>query len=151
MATDPLNISPLLNNYAQFRINCVVVRFYPVFTDAQYGASGPQPYMPMLGWARDFDDANPLASLNAIQERRDYKETLFNRPIKIKVYPAVAPEIYASAASTAYGVKRKQWIRSVNSDAKHYGLKWVLYQVQATQVLYINTRTTYYMSFAGAI
>lgn len=151
MGTDPVGISNFLNGYAQFRINAVVVIFTPAADTAQFGVNQPFPYLPIIGWVRDFDDANPLTTLADMQKRRDYKETPFNRPVKIKIIPAVAQEVYASAATSAYVVKRKQWIRANNADAKHYGLKWCVYQMQALQNVYVNVRVKYYMSFSGAI
>lgn len=102
--------------------------------------------LPILVYALDYNDANTVG-IATIKGFANSKEVQFNKPVKIKIWPACAPGIYISGISAGYAIKRKMWLRGVNDDIPHYGLKYGLYNITPS----FNYRWTvchkFYLSF----
>lgn len=144
-----LNYTEFTSLFQEYRINCVVVKFTPTWDTNDIGNQtiATPVRMPVIGWAIDYNDAATPSSIDTISEFANYKETMFNKPIKIKIWPAVAPTLYANNLLVGYGVKRRQWIRSANSDVKHYGLKFMVYNITPNLKYAWNYKIKYYLSF----
>lgn len=101
----------------------------------------------MIGWCYDYNDADVPTNLDFMQEFQNYKETTFDKPIKIKVWPACAPGIYISGIAAGYSIARKTWLRSVNSNVPHYGLKYALFNISNNFPYKWNVSYKLYLSF----
>lgn len=137
--------------FQEYRINCVVVKFYPTYntTDVLDNMQTPPRFMPIFGYAIDYNDATTPSSTTILSGYDNYKETRFNKPIKIKIWVASAPMMYQSAGSTGYAVKKRQWIASIDYDTKHYGLKFGIFAGGFNQKITWSWRVKYYLSFRG--
>lgn len=152
-----INRSEFTTLWQEYRINCVVTKFTPLFDSGTVDSINSVPAtsgypitnLPSIGWAIDYNDANVPTSLEEIQQFSNYKEALFNKEIKIKIWPACAPGIYISGIAAGYAVKRKAWLRCGNDDIPHYGLKYCVFNIANNVNYKWNLTTKYYMSFRG--
>lgn len=141
--TDILNYFELSGLFAEYRYNCVVVTLTPNWN---VNTSGSGYNLPIVGWCYDYEDAVTPTTVGFLQEYSSYKETPFNKKIKIKVYPAINTLIYVSAGVNGFGIKRKQWVKASSADVKWYGIKYCVYNLAASQQLYWQIKYTAYIS-----
>lgn len=157
---DMLGSAQFVAMYQEYRINCVVVKFQPLWDSGDVanrmhvgtagGVPAPQPInLPMIGWCYDYNDANTPTNLDDLQKFANYREAQFDKPIKIKIWPACAPGVYISGVAAGYSIKRKEWLRSANSNVPHYGLKYCVYNISNAVAYAWNFSVKYYVSFRG--
>lgn len=151
MITDMAGANMLITYWAMFRINAIVMHWVPSQNVASTQSTSLLSRIPTLGWCVDLDDAQATADLGLWQERSDWKQRTFDRPISFKFVPAVSTELYTGIASSGYGVKQKAWIRMANSSVKHYGIKWALYGTPADQVISMYTWYKFYLTIRGLL
>lgn len=97
------------------------------YTLTTNGVQGRSNWYPKMWYVRDYDDENTI-SLSAIKERANVKCIIMrpNKIYKIRIRPAVLAQTYATAVSTGYAPKWKQWIDMQQQDVPHYGIKYVM-------------------------
>ena len=124
--------------YDRYMITCVVVKFRLVNnpnasmklnfnsgSDPNY-ATGTNWY-PKLYYCPDYDDSTS-ETLNQLKERAQTKLKILrpNSFVTVVVKPAVTIQTYATATTTGYAPKWRQWIDMAQQDIPHYGLKYVV-------------------------
>ena len=132
---DVSGVSDFTNLFEFCKFNCVVLRFTPLQNVNQFPTTTVTQNIPMFGYALDLDDVAAV-TLQQIQEYGNYKETRFNKPIKIKI---MKPRIPMGAFNQATGLyngailMKPQWFRTIDSQIVHYGLKTCIYGVLNNQ------------------
>lgn len=150
--TDVFGTTEFTSLFEYFRLNCVVLKFYPdwYLGTATTGGTSLTTSMPQLHVVWDYNDGNPqnILSMNEFQTYKTYR---FNRMYSFKIYPKVSTEIYQSAALTGYGLGKKQWIHTTSPSIPHYGFKFGIdnYNQSANQVVSFKIRAFYYFSVKG--
>lgn len=146
---DVSGAADFVNLFEQAKLNCVVIRITPLQNVNQYPATTVTQNIPMFGYTIDYDDVTNV-SLSQIQEYGLYKETRFNKPIKIKIMKPKIPMGAYNQASLSYNgavLAKNQWFRTSDSQIVHYGLKTVIYGVLLNQQISYSVRATYYFTF----
>jgi len=123
-----LNVSAYATLYDEYKINKVKVTFYPNWTvstplDSQQDTS-------LIHTVIDYDDSNPLPSLNTAQTYSTYQCHSLKKIFIRTIYPKVAVPIYTDTTQlyTSIGTmpKPSTWIDLANPTVPHYGLKvWI--------------------------
>lgn len=144
--TDIVEYLKLISVFQQFRINCVVVTLTPNNDSNNYTTSNPT-NMPIIGWVTDYEDAATPPDATALRSFSNYKETRFNRPISVKIYPRISVDIFNSGSAGYLVPPAKQWINSKYATAPHYGFKYCVYNFAAAQRIYWRISYTMYASF----
>ena len=122
--------------YDRYMITCVVVKFRLINNpDATWVINGPTAgalanpsnWFPKLYYCPDYDDSSS-ETLNQLKERAQTKLKILrpNQFVTVVVKPAVTIQTYATATSTGYAPKWRQWIDMAQQDIPHYGLKYVV-------------------------
>lgn len=113
------NASEFTTLYDQYMITGVKVRIVPraSSSDANTGER-----LGNLISVIDYDDANPLASIDEYMQRVNKKITRDNVQHVRFIRPCVSSMVYLSAISTAYGPKRMR-LDMNNSSVPHFGMK----------------------------
>lgn len=141
-----LGYSQFTAMFQEYRINCVVYKIQPLWDCVDLGDM-TLTNMPNIGYCLDYNDANIPTNLDDLQQYANYKETPFNKTIKIKVWPAISPQIYINGVTSGYTVKRKQWLRAANSNVPHYGLKFCIFNIANDYNYKWNVSAKFYVSF----
>lgn len=147
--------------YDRYMITTVVVKFRIVNnpnsanahnTNIAYGSntgSNSTNWFPRLFVCPDYDDSS-AESLTQLRERAKTKMYILkpNRYIKIAIKPAIAGQVYRTAASTGYAPKWNTWLDMNQNDVPHYGLKYVVdtsgFDPADTQPFRLEIERTYY-------
>lgn len=129
-----VNSTELVSLYDQYKIVSVVARFQLVNNpDATYmpgitttTSSSGSNYYPRLWYYRDYDD-NSTLTLDGMREvgKAKCKTLMPNKPISIKLRPAVALQLYRSQTTTGYAPAWPKKLDCSQPDIPHYGIKWV--------------------------
>lgn len=130
---DLINYSEFSNLYDRYRIMGVTLRFQLINNpdaNTEIGTTSignAANFFPKMWYIRDYDDGN-TENLDAFRQRAGvrYKILKPNSELRISVRPAVLTQQYASAISTGYTPKWKQWIDMDNPSIPHYGVKCVI-------------------------
>lgn len=116
------------NVFDQYRINAVVVKFYPPYDKGglfQTGASYSPPVL--LHTAIDLDSATALG-INDLSTYQSYHVFDLTRtgakPVAIKIRPRYLEEVYRSSTTTGYKLGSKGWLDYAYNDIPHYALKF---------------------------
>lgn len=148
--TDVFGNTEFTSLFEYYRLNCVVLRFIPdfnLFTQSTGGSSLGQA-VPQLHVAWDYSNGTN-ADVTELVQYESYKTMRFNRTYTFKVYPRTSTEIYQSAASTSYGLGRKNmWLHADNPSIPHYGFKFAVdnYNQSGGQAVNFKIRPFYYFS-----
>lgn len=113
------NASEFTTLYDQYMITGVQVKLVP---RANVSLSNTGERMGTLISVLDYDDNNPLASIDEFMQRTSKKITRDTQVHVRYLRPMVSSMVYQSAVTTAYGPKRMRLDMS-NSSVPHYGLK----------------------------
>lgn len=152
-------VSDFTTLFDQFKLNCVVLRFFPVATEVSTGTSAGG-NTSVGGWVHhiiDSDDyATPTASDVGVDDLRQYsgykvQNLVGRRPISRKIYPKISMAAAGTggAFNSAVNVPRK-WINLAYTDTIHYGFKAVfeIYDpVGVASNLSYKVEPIYYLSF----
>jgi len=122
--------------YDRYMITCVVMRFRLVNNPNSTWSLNTNPaaqtamsanFYPAMYYCKDYDDS-AAETLEQLKERANTKRMILqpNKMYKIVLRPAVTMQTYATATSTGYAPKWKQWIDMANTSVPHYGLKYVV-------------------------
>lgn len=143
-----VNAGEFSSLFDHYSITCIVVKFY-LKIDPSAQTPGTASY-PRLYYCRDYDDATAPASLNELREHQHTQvRVLFpNRPISIKLRPAVLDQVYRGVGTVSYTPVWKQWIDMAQTDVPHYGLKWAIDDFTNTNYR-VDTETTFYFKCKG--
>jgi len=149
--SDLASPSDFLNLFELCKINCVVVRITPLQNVNQYSAANSPVLsnIPIFGYAIDYDDVAAV-TLAQLQEYGLYKETRFNKPVKIKIMKPRIPMAAYNQATTSFNgsvISKNQWFRTSDLQIVHYGLKTAIYNVLTNQTISYTLRATYYVTF----
>lgn len=141
-----------------YRINCVVVRFFPIATEAAT-ATGIGGTTSVGGWVHHITDDDDYATLTpsdvGIDEIRQYtnyrvQNIASRKPISRKVYPKISMAGAGGGGFTsAINVKRR-WINCGYTDTVHYAFKavWEIYDpAAAVSNISFKVEPVYYLSF----
>lgn len=103
---------------------------------------------PQFHMVRDYDDSTAI-TLNDMQQFQSYKVKTFNKPITIKVRPALSVPVYRTGIGVfGFGSKWKQWVDFVNLDVPYYAFKYGVNRINASLLSY-DIRYTVYFSCRG--
>ena len=125
------NNSEFTNLFDVYKINYVDITFIYDHNSGDIATStgiqtGQNLGLPNIYLARDYDDADPLPSLDAFLE---YEGTIIKRlgnSFTVRVYPHIAVAAYGSGAFTSYKNDRSNWIDCTSNGVAHYGLKMAI-------------------------
>lgn len=146
---DLISYTEFTNLFEFGRLNAVVVTITPVFNQATFGTAVQG--IPMIGWAIDKED-NGSQNQIKIAEQGNYKESRFNKMIKIKIMKPKTPmAAFNQGTSTFNGgiMKSGQWQRTSEPGVVYYGLKVAIYNIPVGQTVSFNIRARHYWSFRG--
>lgn len=146
------NSSSLSGVFDLYRINAVVLRFWPITNNYVTPVTGiPNANIPTLQWATDYTDATAPSTPAVLSRFANLHSVQWNKPISIKLRPAVVSELYRSATTTAYTPKWKQWIDHQYPTVPHYGIKGAITGISANMTVgYFKYMATYYISLKGS-
>jgi len=126
--------------YDRYMITCIVMRFRLVnnpnnsialnnldndpATVTKWVSSN---WYPAMYYCKDYDDS-AAETMEQLKERANTKRILLqpNKFYKIVLRPAVAMQTYATATTSGYAPKWKNWIDMAQTNVPHYGLKYVI-------------------------
>lgn len=117
------NYTEFANMFDRYKVTYVKLYFHlKIDPSAQAAASAT---FPKLYYVTDFDDSTNPTSINQLREHSNLKIKVLNpnKPVVVRVKPAVLQEVYRGLASTTYSPKWNQWIDMANVDVPLYGLK----------------------------
>lgn len=114
------------NLFDQYRIDKVLVTFYPLWTGKDVPNNATNAIVPIMCTATDLDDAGVPASLDYLNAKPEVQYHRTDKPFSVWIKPHVDTEIYRSAVTTGYGNAKNVWIDSLSSDIPHYGLKYAI-------------------------
>jgi len=144
---DVAGFTEVTGMFDQVRINMIVCKFY-LKTDptAQTALAAT---FPRLYWRHDYDDTNLPANLDELRESAEMKHAILrpDRPVTIKVKPAVLTNLFQSGISNAYSPKWKTWF-DLAYNPPLYGLKWAIDDFTNTNYR-LNCELIYYFSVRG--
>lgn len=151
MITDVAGGGMLVNYWAQFRINAIVMHFVPSQNVASVQSTALLSRIPTLGYVIDLDDVGIPGDIGLWQGRSDWHQRRFDRHVSFKFVPATAPALYDNGVVSGYGVQKKNWVRMANSSTKFYGIKYAIYGVPAGQVISFYTWYKMYITVKGLL
>lgn len=130
---DLVNYSEFSNLYDRYMITGVMLKFQLINNpDANneigtYATGNAANWFPKMWYIKDYDDGN-TENLDAFRQRAGvrYKILKPNSEVKIFVKPAILTQQYASAVSTGYTPKWRQWVDMDNPSVPHYGVKCII-------------------------
>lgn len=117
----------------------------------QHNQSGvtTQGVLPILHLTGDDDDATVPGGLSELQQRMGVKRYVMGATTvaKYSIYPKIAAEVYNSAVSTGYAVRRG-YVSTANADVPHYAIKGIINNLYVTlnSTVAITIIPTYYLA-----
>lgn len=143
------NYTELTSLFDQYRINKLVYRFVPTFSDGSLTASSGT-CIPNLHIVKDYDDSTDPTNTTTLMQYPNYQMWPSHKQRSIKFTPAVLSD-FMEGAGTATGPKFKQWINLANTAVEHRGIKYYLEQAPGIQAstFYINIFVYVYFSCKG--
>lgn len=139
------NATDFTNLYDRYRINKILIRFLPNFTEAQQGSVQLSNFFTVI----DYNDAAAPASINALLEYPNCKFNQQNRMHKRIFSPATLDATSTTGAITATNPVWRQWISTTSTDVPHFGLKYCQQRTTVGGDISYRTYVTYYFSCAG--
>jgi hypothetical protein len=134
------------NLFDQYRIDRIDVTFFPMFR-ANPLASTSATLVPLIYVAVDYDDANAPASVATLREYENCTVHDDSCSFTVSFHPHVAIAAY-SGAFTSFANQQSPWIDNASSGVLHYGVKWAVTGVTASQSVgqAWNVSARYYFS-----
>jgi hypothetical protein len=135
-----LNISEFANLFDQYFVKLWIATFTLV-NDASAQSSVGEARVPVLYWAKDYDDNNDPANSNELRERQDCQIRYMQpgRPIHIKIRPRIAATVFSTGVTNATGMRRS-WIDMQRTDVPHYGYKYIVENMNANHRVRVEQR-----------
>lgn len=121
--------SEFTNLFDQYKVLSYTFEFIPRFNSQDALASNgvSSGYLPTIYWYFDTDDGSSPSDMTEVMQHQHVRKAVMSRPISITVkYPCVSTEIYRSAITTGYGVKRSPWLDQLVTDVPHFGFKYAI-------------------------
>lgn len=148
-------VSDLTTLFDQFRIKKVHLHFVPsltgnMLTNAATGVANGA-YVSNFHYCIDTTDATAPTALQQVLRYQGVKtvNTFGTTGWKTSIVPRVATSYYRTATSTAYGpAPAGVWLDKNNTDAVHYGMKWV-WESNLGIANYMAVYVTYDIEFKG--
>lgn len=139
------NVSEFTSLYDNYRIEKVVFRMRPYWTDLSVSGTTVQSYaLAPIYTAIDLDSAALPASTATLRQYSTCRSHTALRPITRVLRPRPLTEIYESALGTSYALAPKNvWLDTARTSVPHYGIKvaasfpnvaaanWISYTVEA--------------------
>lgn len=146
--TDVPNYTDFTNLYDMYQIRGVEIELIPQANSVEVGnASGP-----CVHSALDYNDPQLPTSVAELCQFENYKMTRGLRSHKRYVRPkmmdlGLANVTPATVITTGYS--KNQWINTNTPDVRHYGIKFVIDQIQSGSERQMNfdVRLKYYLAF----
>jgi len=113
------NVASLASLFDQYRLDLVVLRCRPIYTESIPQAST---MMPRLYSVIDYDDSNLPTSLATLREYSSIVETSPCREVSRIVVPRLAAEVYQTGGFGGYGNAR-MWVDVASPNVQWYGVK----------------------------
>lgn len=155
-----------LPNYTEFttlfdayRFKGVKLEFVPIYNSHEIN-EGPASAlddrlgMPIMTFARDYDDANAPASEDTLLQYATNRRLQLSTRKSIYIASPRCANLVFKDGITPVGyseAKSNQWIDSANPDVLHYGLKYYLPTENLSKIVYIRVYATYYLEFKRVI
>lgn len=142
-------LSDFTSLFDYYRISGVKLRF-TTYLDPNSQAAG-NAYFPKLYTAIDMDDdAAPLSS-DDLRQRTNCKIRWLapNRSYGIFLRPKYLKNVYISGVSTGYEIGKQTWLDLSNTNIPHYGLKYVVENLNPDLSQAVQVEATYYIQMKG--
>lgn len=117
------NVSEFQNLFDRYMITYAKVYYHLKIDPSAQTASTAT--LPKLYVVKDYDDDNAPTSINQLREHSKCRFYVMNpnRPVVIKLKPAISSSVYNTAITSTYSPKWKQWIDMASVVTPHYGWK----------------------------
>ena len=139
--------------FDQYKITCVVLKFWPAASQATYNTSNPPAVQTFFANAIDYDDVNAPAGLNYILQYENAKKwpclTSRTKPYKVVIRPHLAMSAFIASGSVASAYNTgSRWLDCAQNTVLHFGFKgWLEAQASANARTNFRVEATYYVSF----
>lgn len=113
--------------YDQYRINFIVLKFYPRITQInlpQSSTTAPVVKIPNMFMVVDHDGGTTVTSFDQLLQYPKCKIAPMNRGFTLKFRPASLSTMYADAVTSNYSPKWKQWCDVTQPQQRHYGVQY---------------------------
>lgn len=154
------NLTAFNSLYDQYRINCVVITFYPQNTMSFAPPSGTDFGMPEIYTVIDYDTATPPSGSTVITQLTAYnscRQQLFNRPHSRKIKPmplyTATTLVGAAPGATCGNASRKTWLNVSNNVIQYFGIRGAITNANPSNLpaMSINIVVTYYLQFRNVV
>lgn len=121
--------------FDRYKINKVVTKVWiRNGPDAQNLNNGNNSWYPKFHWYRDTDDTSIPASVDAMRQVGRLRTRVMtpDKPITLVCIPNILATNYATAVSSSYTPKYKQWIDFDYTNTLHLGWKYAIDNIPST-------------------
>jgi hypothetical protein len=125
------NVTPFVNLFDQYRIECIKYEVRPV-SNAIGSYANASTSLPPLHLVIDYDNATALGSVGAARSYDNCMIIEAHESAQRIFQPRIAVSAYA-AAFGSYANEPSPWIDTVSTTVAHYGLKWYVPAATAAQ------------------
>lgn len=145
------NATDFTNLYDEYRINKVVLKLIPKFSETLQG-TGIANYMNQVHTAYDYDDSLALPTATAIDEITQYQSHKMVMGAKM-VTRVIVPKIELTGSpSTTAAPKARQWLDCDSTSVLHNGIKVVIPKAEnSTSLIVYDVQITAYLSFRNVV
>lgn len=133
------NYTEFTTLFDQYRINKVVVKFVPSFTQDTIGSTE---ITPNLQSVIDYNDVTTPTATSELLQYQSYRRTRGNQT-HTRVF---TPSTLVDISDTASSPKWKQWLSTANATLPHFGLKVALDATVVAGSAYYLPYFTVYLS-----
>jgi hypothetical protein len=142
--------SNFIGLYDEYRINKVIIKFIPKYTDVILNTAGVNASMQQLHTAIDYDDSLALPSATALNEITQYQSHKFTQGNRIHTRVLV-PKIELSVGGGGQAPKSRQWLDCDNSTVLHNGVKVFIPRLNVAATVFYDVQITTYLSFRNVL
>jgi len=133
--SDCYNSQDITNMFDEYRIVKAEITFSPRYID-NTTATGDN-NIATLGWFQDHTDVSLTGYTqheNPWLERQGYRQSTFDKPVRVSVYPRPLEMVYLNTSSTGYqtATGSNKWLACTQASVPYYGLFYRLYKPFAT-------------------
>lgn len=146
---DVPGLSDFTSLFDYYMLTGVKVRFTTLL-DPNSQAAGNS-YFPKIYTAVDNDDDTAPLSSDDLRQRSNCKIRWLgpNRSYDIFLRPKYLKNVYISGVSTGYEIGKQTWLDLSNTNIPHYGLKYVIENLNPDLGQQVQVEVTYYISMRG--
>lgn len=144
--SDLPNFTEITTLFQLYRINCVVMKFMPGYSDV---AAGQVTRLPVMHMANDFNTIAPWTSPNEAFQYQGLKSIRTDKPFSWKIFPKAIIDAYTGGVSGASILpKARQWCSTATGgeNVLHYGVKYYLDSPALSTNTTIKIYCTFYLS-----